>query len=196
MRTWTLPLLLAVLMAGCAPQQAVRPKVRHPSGFPSADAKNVHDFLIRYQQVIAGNDPKAILHLYADKARMVPYLVENKHVLTKKGLKARLPDIIRAQRLAGMQLTFREPMDIKVTASGERATVEALADLAWTERGRPHQVTLDCYFQMVRLNYIWKIKESHQLMATPGQAVPGRTAAPAVHAPVRDRQFSDTPPFF
>ena len=200
MRSWILFLLVALLAAGCAPHKTVRPK-GHPSGFASADAKNVHDFLMRYQQVIAGENPKAILNLYADKARMVPYLVENKRVLTKKDLQERLPSIVRAQRQADMRLALREPMDIAVTTSGERATVQALADLSWIDRGTPRHILLDCAFQLERVNYVWKVKESHQVMASPGQTTPSRVvplASPAPKASPRtpDRQFSDTPPLF
>jgi len=196
MRYWIVPLLFVWLVAGCVTprtQKASRPK-RPTSGFASADAKNVHDFLIRYQKVIAGEDAKAILRLYDDKARMVPYLVENKRVLTKKDLEARLPTIIRMQRQAAMRLVFREPMDIKVSVSGERANVQVRADLFWQDRGAPQHVALDCYFQMERIDFIWKIKESHQDMSAPGQTAPGLTAAPAAPAGAPDKRFSDTPP--
>jgi len=195
MRTWITLLCCILFLTGCAAstgQQAVHQK-KHHSQFASADAKNVHDFLIRYQSVIAGEDAKAIVRLYADGARMVPYLVENKRTLTKKDLETRLADIIRLQRQAAMRLTFREPMDIKVSGGGERANVQALADLTWQDRGVAHQQALDCYFRLERINYLWKIRESHQAAASPGQTVSGQTATPAVQKPQGDHQFDDTP---
>ena len=196
MRTWFLFLLAVLLLAGCATsQKQTTPRTAKPqsSGFASADAKNVHDFLIRYQTVIAGEDEKAILRLYVDGARLVPYLIENKRVLTKKDLEARLTYITKMQRRAGMRLTFREPMDIKVSISGERANVEVLADLVWQEGGKPHHTLLDCYFRLERIEFQWKIKESHQDVATAGQTVPGKGATPAVRPGSSGGQFSDTP---
>lgn len=195
MRTWIYLALCALFLAGCAtataPKGAHAPK-RHPS-FPSADAKNVHDFLIRYQSVIAGENAKAVLYLYADGARMVPYLVENNRALSKKDLETRLGDILTLQRKASMRLTFREPMDIKVSGGGERANVQALADLTWQDRGEARQQTLDCYFRLERINYVWKIRESHQVAATPGQSLSGLTDQPADQTPRADHQFDDTP---
>jgi hypothetical protein len=192
MRLLCLLFILAVL-SGCAapkpiegpagqvvftPKQPPRQPKPSVSGFASADAKNIHDFLIKYQSVIAGEDEKAILRLYIDGARMVPYLLENRRVLTKKDLESRLGTITKMQRRAQMRLVFREPMDIKV--SGETGQVQVLADLTWQERNQPRQVVLDCFFSLERVDYIWKIKQSHQAVATPGQTGPGKGTAPAI----------------
>lgn len=192
-RLFCLLLVLAVLSGCAAPKPAKGPAggqvvftpkqpPRRPkppvSGFASADAKNIHDLLLKYQAVIAGEDEKAILRLYVDDARMVPYLVENRRVLTKKNLEARLGYITKMQRRARMRLVFREPMDI--TVSGETGQVRVLADLTWQERGKPRQAVLDCFFSLERVRYLWKIKQSHQEVAAAGQTRPGQGATPAV----------------
>lgn len=196
MRYWyILALLAAFLLAGCAAQQKGRPGKPQPSGFASADAKNVHAFLLQYQKSVNAGEEKALLRMYADDARMVPYLVENRRVLTKKDLAARLSYITKMERKAGMRLAFREPMDIQVPASGETAQVMVLADLSWKEAGKPRHIVLDCYFRMIRLDFVWKIKESHQEVATPGQKTPGKgTAMPAIRSGPPVRQGTDGPP--
>lgn len=181
LRRWLGIVLVGLLLAGCAgPKKAGGPGAQPL--FPSADAKNVHTFLVRYQDVIAGQDEKAILRLYTKDARVVPYLVENRRVLSRKDLEARLPWILKMQRRARMRLTFREPMDIQVPASGETAQVRLLADLHWQEAGQSHHTVLDCYFRLVRDDFIWKIKESHQDVAAPGQTRPGHGAQPAIRS--------------
>lgn len=176
------------------PRQPPRHAKPSTSGFASADAKNIHDFLVKYQTVITGEDEKAILRLYGDGARMVPYLVENRRVLTKKELESRLGYITKMQHKARMRLAFREPMDI--TVSGETGQVRALADMRWQEHGQPRQVVLDCFFSLERVDYIWKIKQSHQEVAAPGQTVPGQGAKPAVRPESRPDQNREdrTPP--
>lgn len=188
----TIAILAAFVLAGCAAKQKARPvKKLLSSGFASADAKNVHDFLVRYQERVNAGEEKALLTMYADDARMVPYLVENRRVLDKNALAARLSYITKMERKAGMRLTFREPMDIRVPASGETAQVMVLADLRWKERGKARHIVLDCYFRMVRLDFIWKIKSSHQEVAAPGQRRPGRGATPAREPAPPDRQDTD-----
>jgi ketosteroid isomerase-like protein len=195
MRYWLIStFLVAVTLAGCAAPRTGQPPKPLPSGFASADAKNVHDFLVRYQTVVAGEDEKAILRLYADDARMVPYLVENKRVLARKDLASRLGYITKMQRRADMRLAFREPMDIQVPASGETAQVRVLADLDWREAGAPRHMVLDCYFRLVRDDFIWKIKESHQDVAAPGQTLPGKGATPGIRSGRPGPQDTDTTP--
>lgn len=196
MRYWCIvPILAVFLLAGCAAKQKGRPVKPQPSGFATADAKNVHDFLVKYQQSVNAGDEKALLHAFSDDARMVPYLVENRRVLTKKDLAARLAYITKMERKAGMRLAFREPMDIQVPASGETAQVMALADLSWKEAGKPRHIVLDCYFRMVRLDFVWKIKESHQEVAAPGQKAPGKGAAtPGIRSGQPARQGTDGSP--
>jgi ketosteroid isomerase-like protein len=198
MRCWNIfiliPVLAALVLSGCAARKTATPPKPHPTGFASADAKNVHDFLARYQSSVNGGDEKALLRLYAEDARMVPYLVENKRVLTKKDLAARLPYITKMQHKAGMRLAFREPMDIQVPASGETAQVRMLADLTWKEAGKPRRMVLDCYFRLVREDFVWKIKESHQEAAAPGQTHPGKGALPAVRSGPPAPQGTDGKP--
>ncbi len=189
MRYWII-LFALVVMAGCAaPRKSPGPA---PTGFASADAKNVHDFLMGYQKAVNSGDEKAVARLYADGARMVPYLVENKRVLTKKELVLRLPYITKMERQADMRLAFREPMDIKV--SGEAADVAVLADLSWREGEQARQAVLNCYFRLERIDYFWKIRQSHQEMAAPGQTRPGAGATPAIGQSPPGRPGTDGSP--
>ncbi len=158
--------LLCAALAGCAGTSKKKPSGPKPTGFASADAKNVHDFLVKYPGVVMGGDVKANLRLYADGARIVPFVSNVVRPVRGSELSERLPGILAAEREAGLRIEFVEPMQIE--AKGENASARVVAKLAWKEQGKPKQAVMNCYFALVRDERLtWKIKEAH---AEPMQA--------------------------
>lgn len=152
--------LLAATLAGCAGTSKKKPSGPMPTGFASADAKNVHDFLVKYPGVVMSGDVKANLRLYADGARIVPFVANVVRPVRGSELSERLPGILAAEREAGLRIEFVEPMQIE--AKGENASARVVAKLAWKEQGKPKQAVMNCFFALVRDERLtWKIKEAH-----------------------------------
>ena len=151
-------LTLALAAGGCASKgKKSGPK---PTGFSSADEKNIHEFMVRYPGVMMSGNVKAISHLYAEDAKIVPFIANVVRPIRAGEMSKRLPEIIADERKANLQIVWKEPMNIQV--KGERASVQVVGYLAWQEQGKLHQAALNCFFGLVRdENYQWKIKESH-----------------------------------
>lgn len=162
---------LAAAFAGCAGTQKKKAADPKSSGFSSADAKNVHDFMVKYPGVVMSGDVKANLRLYADGAKIVPFLSNIVRPVRASELPERLPGILAAEREAKLQIAFVEPMQVE--AKGESASVRVVAKLAWQERGKPRQAVMNCYYGLVRdENRLWKIKEAHAEPVTSGFSLP------------------------
>ena len=148
------------LLAGCGGK---KPKAEpaKPSGFASADAKNIHEFIVRFPDVAASGDAGAMLRLFTEDARYVPLLGKDVRPIRGGGeLERQLPASLAEQRRMGLAMQWREPMNIQV--KGERASVRAVADLRWNEGGKPRDAVMSCYFGLVRdENYLWRIREFH-----------------------------------
>ena len=150
---------LLALLPGCAGKTTPKDAPK-PSGFASADAKNVHAFIVAYPAVAAGGDAKALLRLFTDDARVVPLLGNAIRPIRSGELAKQLPAAMADERRMGLRLVWREPMDIQ--AKGERASVRVVADLAWEQAGQEKQAVMDCFFALVRdERLVWKIKEFH-----------------------------------
>lgn len=182
------PLLLALccclaLLAGCAGKTAPKDAAK-ASGFASADAKNVHDFILRYPEVTASGDAKAVLRLFTDDARVVPLLGNAVRPIRSGELARQLPLVVAEERRMGLRLVWREPMDIQT--KGERASVRVVAELAWTQSGQPKQAVMSCYFGLVRDEHLlWKIKEFHGEPVGPEYRLPP-PGTPTKPLPPRD----------
>ncbi len=148
------------LLAGCGGK---KPKAEpaKPSGFASADAKNIHEFIVRFPDTAASGDVGAMLRLFTEDARYVPLLGKDVRPIRGGGeLERQLPASLAEQRRMGLAMQWREPMNIQV--KGERASVRAVADLRWNEGGKPRDAVMSCYFGLVRdENYLWRIREFH-----------------------------------
>ncbi len=169
-------LALALVLGGCAgpsKKKAANPK---PTGFASADAKNVHDFMVKYPAVVMGGDVKANLRLYADGAKVVPLLGNAVRPIRGSELPQRLPEVLAEERQAGLRIVFVEPMQIE--AKNEAASVRVVAKLAWQERGKPQMAAKNCYFALVRdENLLWKIIEAHAEPVKADFSLPAKAAA-------------------
>lgn len=154
-----LALCLAVLLGGCAGKNAKKDTAKQ-SHYASADAKNVHDFLVKYPSVVERGDLAANMRLYADDARIVPFLSHVVRPIRSSEFSRRLPEILAEQRKAGLRIRLLEPMQIE--AKSEQASVHVVAILSWQEHGKPQQAAMNCYFGLVRdENLLWKIREAH-----------------------------------
>ena len=183
MKQAMLVLLMALMLCGCAAKGKKNGEPK-PTGFASADAKNVHDFLARYPQVVMSGDVKAILRLYTEDARIVPLLGNFTRPVQARDLPKILPALVAEERKADLRLVFRDPMDIEV--KGERAAVQVVTALAWKEKGKPGQAVVKCYFGLVRdENLLWKIREFHAEPVKSGFVLPPQ-AAPKKPLPPRD----------
>jgi len=177
-------LALGLALAGCAAKgkKPVEPKT---TGYASADAKNVHDFLVKYPEVVMGGDVKAILRLYTDDARIVPFLANVVRPIKASEMRKRLPEIVADERKANLRIAFHEPMQIE--AKGEKASAQVVADLAWQEKGQTKQAVMNCYFGLTRdENYLWRIREAHAEPVKPGFTLPAQ-GAPKKPLPPRDQ---------
>jgi ketosteroid isomerase-like protein len=176
-------LALAALVGGCAgsrPKKEAGPK---NARYASADAKNVHDFIVKYPAVVMSGDVKANLRLYAEGAKVVPFLNRGVRPLRSTELPQRLPEILAEERKMGLRIQFLEPMQIE--AKSEQASVHVVAKLAWQERGKERQAAMNCYFALSRdENLLWKIKEAH---AEPVKADFNLPAKPVVKKPLPPR---------
>ncbi|MHC1790773.1 Cif family virulence factor [Solidesulfovibrio sp.] len=163
---------LLCLLAGCAgksPPEAA-PK---PSGFASADAKNIHDFIARYPDIAASGDAKAMLRLFTEDARYVPLLGNAIRPIRAGELPKQLPTVMAEEKRMGLRLTWREPMDIQ--AKGERGTVRVVADLAWKQSGQAKQAVMSCFFGLVRDDHLlWRIREFHGEPVGPDFRLPAK----------------------
>jgi len=183
MKKGILLLLMVLVLCGCA-TKGKKHEAPKPSGFASADAKNVHDFLMRYPEVVMGGDAKALLRLYTDDARIVPFLGNFTRPIQARDLPKLLPAVVAEERKAGMRLAFHDPMNIEV--KGELASVQVVADLAWKEKGQVHQAAMNCYVGLVRDQTLsWKIREFHAEPVKSGFALPAQ-ATPKKPLPPRD----------
>ena len=148
------------LLAGCGGGKKPKAEPGKPSGFSSADAKNIHTFIVRFPDVAASGDAGAMLRLFTEDARYVPLLGKDVRPIRGGELEKQLPAVLAEQRRLGLRMQWREPMDIQV--KGERASVRAVADLRWNEGGKPMNAVVSCYFGLVRDdNYLWHIREFH-----------------------------------
>ncbi len=176
-----LPVLFALLalvlaLGACAGASRKKSPAPKPTGFASADAKNVHDFLVKYPAVVMGGDVKANLRLYADGARIVPLLGNAVRPIRGSELPQRLPEVLEEQRKAGLRIQFLEPMQIE--AKNENASAHLVAKLSWQEHGKPRQAAMNCYFALVRdENLLWKIKEAHAEPVTADFNLPAKPTA-------------------
>jgi ketosteroid isomerase-like protein len=165
-----LALGLSLCLSGCAAKGRKRDPQK-PTGFASADAKNVHDFLARYPEVVMSGDVKAIMRLYTDDAKIVPFLGNAVRPVKAGEMPKQLPALIAEERQAGLRIVWHEPMNIQV--KGERASVQVVADLVWNDKGKPRQAVMNCYFGLVRDdNLLWRIKEAHGEPVKPGFTLP------------------------
>lgn len=181
-RWWTVGLAvlaLSLLLGGCAATKKRRPPPK-PTGFPSADAKNVHDFMARYPAVIMSRDVSDIVHLYTEDARIVPFIGRHIRPLFGKGLPRQIEAVVAEERQADLRIRFHEPFSIKVNS--ETAVVKLVAELTWQEDGRGRHAVMQCYFGLARQpGLLWKIKEAHAEPVTTGfkqpvQATPKQKA--------------------
>lgn len=194
-----LPALLVVLglslmlLAGCAAKPSEKAGPR-PTGFASADAKNIHDFLAAYPGVLMSGDVDAIRRLYTKDARIVPFLHGVSRPVRGREFSRRLPGVVAAEREAGLRVAFVEPMQITVT--GTRASARLVARLAWTEGGQPQAATMSCYFGLMRDEYYrWKIREAHAEPVREGFTLPPAQPAPPPGRPgPADTAASPQPP--
>jgi ketosteroid isomerase-like protein len=176
-------MLLVAALFGCAGKAKPRAEPQS-SGFASADAKNVHDFLVKYPGVVMSGDVKAIRRLYTDDARIVPFLGNAVRPVKAGEMGRRLPEMVAAERAANLRIAFHEPMNIE--AKGDRASAQVVADLSWQEQGKTRQAVMNCYFGLARdENYLWKIREAHGEPVRPGFALPAQKA-PLKPLPPRD----------
>ena len=159
------------LLAGCGGK---KPKAEpgKPSGFASADAKNIHEFIVRFPDMAASGDPQDMLRLFTEDARYVPLLGKDVRPIRGIGeMERQLPLSLAEQRRMGLKMQWREPMNIQV--KGERASVRAVADLRWNDNGKPRDAVMSCYFGLVRdENYLWRIREFHGEPVGPGFKAP------------------------
>jgi|GEM_PF-1396411 len=175
-------LALGLALGGCASKG--RKPAAKPTGYASADAKNVHDFMARYPAVVMSGDVKAITRLYADSARIVPFIANVVRPIRAGEMSKRLPEIIADERKANLRIAWKEPMDIQV--KGERASVQVVGILAWQEKGQQRQAAMNCFFGLVRdENLQWKIKEAHGEPVGSGFALTPQ-ASPKKPLPPRD----------
>ncbi len=169
------------LLAGCGGGKKPKSEPGKPSGFSSADAKNIHAFIVRFPDVAASGDAGAMLRLFTEDARYVPLLGKDVRPIRGSELEKQLPTALAEQRRLGLRMQWREPMDIQV--KGERASVRAVADLRWNESGQAKQAVMSCYFGLVRdENLLWRIREFHGEPVGPSfktqpQAQPAKTPA-------------------
>jgi len=190
---WLLLALCALfaLLPGCAGKAAPK-QAPTPTGFASADAKNVHDFIVAYPAVAASGDAKAFLRLFADNARVVPLLGHAVRPIRPNELTKQLPTVMAEERRLGLRVTWREPMDIQ--AKGERASVRVVADLAWNQAGQPQQAVMNCYFGLIRdERFLWKIKEFHGEPVGPDFRLPP-PGTPSKPLPPRDATLKGPKP--
>jgi ketosteroid isomerase-like protein len=184
--------LVAVLclLAGCGGKNNKAEPVK-PSGFASADAKNIHEFIVRFPDTAASGDAGAMLRLFTEDARYVPLLGKDVRPIRGGGeLERQLPASLAEQRRMGLAMQWREPMNILV--KGERASVRAVADLRWNEGGKPRDAVMSCYFGLVRDdNYLWRIREFHGEPVGPGFKVqqPAQPAKAPAKKPVRKEKI-------
>lgn len=184
-RHGVLAVLACLVLALCAcAGKGGKPVGPTPTGFASADAKNVHDFMARYPGVVMSGEVKAIRRLYTEDARVVPFLGNFIRPVRSQDMKKQLPAIVAEERKADMRLAFHEPMAIQV--KGTAASVQVVADMSWQEGGQPRQAVLNCYFGLTRdEHYLWKIREAHAEPVQPGFTLPPQ-AAPKKPLPPRD----------
>ena len=176
-------LALLALLPGCAGKAAPKDAPK-PTGFASADAKNVHAFIVAYPAVAASGDAKALLRLFTDDARVVPLIGNAIRPIRSGELAKQLPAAMADERRMGLRLTWREPIDIQT--NGERAPVRLVADLAWEQAGQEKQAVMDCFFGLVRDEHLmWKIKEFHGEPVGPNFRLPP-TGSPQKPLPPRD----------
>ncbi|MYL82270.1 hypothetical protein GTA51_03845 [Desulfovibrio aerotolerans] len=174
---------LLALLPGCAGKAAPKDAPK-PTGFASADAKNVHAFIVAYPAVAASGDAKALLRLFTDDARVVPLLGNAIRPIRSGELAKQLPAAMADERRMGLRLVWREPMDIQT--KGERASVRVVADLAWEQAGQEKQAVMDCFFGLVRDEHLmWKIKEFHGEPVGPNFRLPP-AGSPQKPLPPRD----------
>lgn len=174
--------LLAAL-GGCAGKSAREPAPQ-PTGFASADAKNLHDFILRYPEIATGDDAKAYLRLFTDDARVVPLLGNAVRPIRPNELDKQLPQVLAEEHRLGLHLVWREPMDIQV--KGERASVRVVGELRWHQSGQARQAVMSCYFGLIRdEHYLWKIKEFHGEPVGPDYRLPP-PGTPTKPLPPRD----------
>jgi ketosteroid isomerase-like protein len=165
------------LLPGCGGGKKNKTAAVKPSGFASADAKNIHDFINRFPDVAAGGDAQAMLRLLTEDARYVPLLGKVVRPIRGAELEKQLPAVLAEERRMGLELRWREPMDIQ--AKGERASVRAVADMRWKEGGQAKQAVMSCYFGLVRdENLLWRIREFHGEPVGPSFRLPAQ-AQPA-----------------
>ncbi len=170
------------LLAGCGGGKKTKAEPGKPSGFASADAKNIHTFIARFPDVAASGDAGAMLRLFTEDARYVPLLGKDTRPIRGGELEKQLPTALAEQRRLGLRMQWREPMDIQV--KGERASVRAVADLRWNEGGKPKDAVMSCYFGLVRdENYLWRIREFHGEPVGPSFKV--QQQAPPAKAPAK-----------
>jgi ketosteroid isomerase-like protein len=191
---------LLALLAGCAGKAKKQDNAPKPTGFASADAKNVHEFITRYPDIAANGDAKAMLRLFTDDARYVPLLGNAIRPIRAGELPKQLPTVMAEESRLGLRLSWREPMDIQ--AKGERASVRVVADLAWNQSGQARQAVMSCYFGLVRdENLLWKIKEFHGEPVGPDFRLPAQKpnlkplpARDAPHKTAKKRVIKGEPP--
>lgn len=178
------------LLAGCGGGKKPKAEPAKSSGFASADAKNIHEFIVRFPDVAASGDAGAMQRLFTEDARYVPLLGKDVRPLRGSELERQLPASLAEQRRMGLAMQWREPLNIQV--KGERASVRAVADLRWNESGQPRQAVMSCYFGLVRDdNYLWHIREFHGEPVGPGFKAPpqGQPAKAPAKKPVRKEKI-------
>ncbi|MGE4538712.1 MAG: hypothetical protein AB7D37_16725 [Desulfovibrio sp.] len=175
-------LMALAVLAGCAGTARKRPAPRPtPTGFSSADEKNVHDFMAQYPNAVMRGDVPALMRLYTDDAKIVPLLGGVIRPIRAGEMKKRLPGVVAEERRMGLRVVFHEPMHIEVR--GERASVRLVASLAWQDKGKEHKAKLNCFFGLVQdEHYIWRIKEAH------GEPVKQDFALPQQKKPLPPRE--------
>jgi ketosteroid isomerase-like protein len=168
--------LVGLALAGCAGKGKRRAEPK-PTGFSSADAKNVHDFMARYPAVLMSGDVAALMRLYTDDARIVPFLGGVIRPVRTGEMRERLPGIVAEERRVGLVVVFREPMHIEV--KGERASVRLVASLSWKDKGKEQKASMNCYFGLIQdEHYVWRIREAHGEPVKAGFTLPSQPKKP------------------
>jgi ketosteroid isomerase-like protein len=171
MRYWITILVMTLALFGCA-AKGKKPAGPKPTGFASADTKNIHDFLARYPEVLMSGDVKALLLYYTEDARIVPFIGHFTRPIRSKDIPRLLPGIVAEERKAELRVVFREPMNI--VGKEETATAQVVADVSWKEKGKQTTAVMNCFFGLSRVDFLWKIRELHAEPVKPGFALPAQ----------------------
>jgi ketosteroid isomerase-like protein len=140
MKTTCVPLLILLLLAGCASSTG-------PSGGEEAVIQTLHDACRAY--------------LEADASRIEALLTPDFTLTDADGVVTTRADDVENARTGGIRYTVFENHDMKVRLHGDAAVVTGVTRVSGTAGATPFTANLQFTDTVVRQNGRWRVASSH-----------------------------------